>query len=134
MVAIMKMKFFAFLAAAALVATGCVKTVNDSHHFATTWSEDTITARYARTTDQVYQVAITVIQSNGVLTREYITPGTNVVRSLEAKVNQKNVWVRVTTVDSRTTQVDVQARSTWGVSDVGLASEIDKQIALQLAR
>jgi hypothetical protein len=133
----MKMKFFAALAGAALVATGCVKTVNDSHSFATTWSQDTISARYNRTMDQVYQASVYVVSQNGVLTREYITPGTNatsVVRSLEAKVNQKNVWIRVLAVDSRTTQVDVQARSDWGVSDVALSSEMDKEIALQLAR
>jgi hypothetical protein len=133
----MKMKFFAALAGATLVATGCVKTVNDSHSFATTWSQDTISARYNRTMDQVYQASVYVVSQNGVLTREYITPGTNatsVVRSLEAKVNQKNVWIRVLAVDSRTTQVDVQARSDWGVSDVALSSEMDKEIALQLAR
>jgi hypothetical protein len=133
----MKMKFFAALAGAALVATGCVKTVNDSHSFATTWSQDTISARYNRTMDQVYQASVYVVSQNGVLTREYITPGTNatsVVRSLEAQVHQKNVWIRVLAVDSRTTQVDVQARSDWGVSDVALSSEMDKEIALQLAR
>ena len=130
----MKLKFFAVIALATVAITGCVKTVNDEHSFASTWSQDTITARYNRTMDQVYGAAVSVVQNNGVLSREYITPGTNIVRSLEAKVNQKNVWIRVSVVDARTTQVDVQARSTWGASDVGLASELDKEIALQLAR
>jgi len=129
----MKMKFLAVLAGAALVATGCVKTVNDSHAFATTWSQDTITARYPRTMDQVYQAATQVVANDGVLTREFITPGTNVVRSLTGKVNQKDIWIKVVSVDARTTQVEVQARSSWGVSDVSLASELDKEIALQLA-
>jgi len=129
----MKMKFLAALAGAALVATGCVKTVNDSHAFATTWSQDTITARYPRTMDQVYQAATQVVANDGVLTREFITPGTNVVRSLTGKVNQKDIWIKVVSVDARTTQVEVQARSSWGVSDVSLASELDKEIALQLA-
>ena len=129
----MKMKFLAVLAGAALVATGCVKTVNDSHAFATTWSQDTITARYPRTMDQVYQATTQVVANDGVLTREFITPGTNVVRSLTGKVNQKDIWIKVVSVDARTTQVEVQARSSWGVSDVSLASELDKEIALQLA-
>jgi hypothetical protein len=130
----MKKILFAVLAGVAIIATGCVRTVNDSHSFATTWSQDTITARYNRTMDQVYQAAVRVVVNNGVLTREYITPGTNVVRSLEGKVNQKTVWIRVQAVDARTTQVDVQSRSSWGVSDVSLSSELDKEIALQLAR
>lgn len=130
----MKMTIFAVLAGAALLATGCVKTVSDTHSFASTWSQDTITSRYNRTMEQVYHAAVQVIVNNGVLTREYITPGTNVVRSLAGKVNQKNVWISVSSVDPRTTQVEVQARSSWGVSDVSLASELDKEVALQLAR
>lgn len=131
----MKMKLFAVLAGVALVATGCVKTVSDTHTFATTWSQDTITGRYNRTVDQVYQASVTVVQNNGVLTTEYIPhENTNAVRSLEGKVNQKNVWIRVSSVDPSITQVQVQARSDWGVSDVQLAAELEKEIALQLAR
>lgn len=130
----MNKAIFAVLAGVALISTGCVKTVSDTHSFASTWSQDTITARYPRTMDQVYRAAVQVVVNNGVLTREYITPGTNVIRSLEGKVNQKNVWIRVTAVDPTTSQVDVQARSSWGVSDVSLASELDKEIALQLTR
>ena len=131
----MKLKFLAVIAFAAVAVTGCVKTVNDDHSFATTWSQDTISARYNRTLDQVYAAAVTVVQNNGVLLQEYIPHDiTNATRALTAKVNQRNVWIRVETVDPRTTQVDVQARSSWGVSDVALSSELDKQIALQLAR
>jgi hypothetical protein len=131
----MKMKFFAVLAGTALVATGCVKTVSDTHTFATTWSKDSVAGRYQRTLDQVYQASVTVIQNNGVLLTEYIPhDNTNATRSLEGKVNQKDVWIRVAAVDPRITQVDVQARSTWGVSDVELAHELEKEVALQLAR
>lgn len=130
----MKLTIFAVLASAALLATGCVKTVSDTHSLASTWSQDTISARYPRTMDQVYHAAVQVVVNNGVLTREYITPGTNVIRSLTGKVNEKNVWIRVQAVDARTSQVDVQARSSWGVSDVSLASELNTEIALQLSR
>jgi hypothetical protein len=49
-------------------------------------------------------------------------------------VNQKNVWMRVATVDPKITAVTVQSRSKMGVSDVDLAHELEKEIALQLAR
>ncbi|MEI7534867.1 MAG: DUF3568 family protein [Verrucomicrobiae bacterium] len=131
----MKIKFFAVLAGAALVATGCVKTVNDSHTFATTWSKDSVAGRYQRTVEQVYAASVAVIQSNGVLITEYIPhDSTNATRSLEGKVNQRNVWIRVEAVDPRTTQVDVQARGSWGGSDLALVHELEKEIALQLAR
>jgi hypothetical protein len=132
----MKMKFFAVLALAAIAATGCVSTVNDQHTFASTWSKDTVAGRYQRSVEQVYQAAVAVVQNNGVLITEYIPhDNTNAVRSLEGKVNQRNVWIRVEAVDARpTTQVTVQARGTWGNSDLDLVHELEKEIALQLAR
>jgi Protein of unknown function (DUF3568) len=131
----MKIKFFAVLALTAAAITGCVRTVSDTHTFASTWSKDTITGRYNRTLDQVYQASVVVIQNNGVLIQEYIPhDNTNATRSLEGKVNQSTVWVSVQTVDPRTTQVEVQARGSWGGSDVDLAHELEKEIALQLAR
>lgn len=129
------MKFLAILAGAALVATGCVKTVSDSHSMAVTWSTDQITQRYQRSIEQVYQAAVTVVQNNGVVLSEYIPHDTtNSVRALTGKVNQRNVWVRVEGVDSSITQLTVQSRSNWGVSDVALSSQLVTEIALQLSR
>ena len=128
----MKINFLALLAGIAVIAAGCVNTVTDQHAFASTWGQDTITARYPRTQEQVYHAATFVVAQDGVLKREYITPGTNVVRSLQAKVSQRDVWIRVTEVNPQTAQVEIQARDDWGGSDVSLASQLDKEIALQL--
>ena len=131
----MKKTLLALVAGATVITAGCVSTVSDTSALATTWSQDSVSGRYARTVDQVYQASITVIQQNGVLLTEYIPHDTtNTVRSLYGRVNDKKVWVRVTAVDPKTTQVDVQARSKWGVSDVDLVHELEKEIALQLAR
>ena len=131
----MKKIIFGSLAAIALVTAGCVSTVSDTHSPALTWSTDKITARYERSLDQVYQAAVTVVNNNGVVLTEYIPHDTtNSVRALSGKVNQRNVWVRVEAVDPKITQLTVQARSTWGVSDVALSSELVTEIALQLAR
>jgi hypothetical protein len=51
---------------------------------------------------------------------------------LYGKVNQKNVWMRVAAVDPKITAVTVQSRSKMGGSDVDLAHELEKEIALQL--
>ena len=44
----------------------------------------------------------------------------------------RTVWVKVEPVDAGTTRVIVQARTKGGGSDLDLASDIDKQIALRL--
>ncbi len=133
---IMKKTIFAVCVGAAVIITaGCVSTVSDTHTFATTWNTDSVSGRYARTPEQVYDASKQVIQHNGVLLTEYIPHDTtNDVRSLEGRVNNSKVWVRVQAVDPKTTQVDVQARSSWGTTDVDLVHELEKEIALQLAR
>jgi hypothetical protein len=131
----MKIKFFAVLLGAAVIATGCIETVSGTHTTAMTWSKDQIEGRYQRSVDQVYQAAVTVIQSDGVLTTEYIPhDNTNTVRSLQGKVNQYNVWIRVEGVDPKVTAATVQARSKMGVSNVDLAAQLQTEIALQLSR
>ncbi len=130
----MKKSLFAVLAGVALITTGCVKTVSDTNTFATTWGKDSVAGRYQRSLDQVYQASVAVIQHNGVVTKEYIPHGTNEVRSLAGRVNDRDVWVRVEVVDPKVTQVEVQARTKWGTRDLDLVHEIEKQIALQLAR
>jgi hypothetical protein len=84
--------------------------------------------------DQVYQASVAVINQNGVIVTEYIPHDTtNSVRSLLGKVNQGKVWIRVEAVDPKITQVTVQARTQYGVSDLDVAHELEKEIALQLA-
>lgn len=131
----MKKIIFAALVGIVIVATGCVKTVSGTHSPALTWSKDKVEGRYQRSVDQVYQASVAVIQHNGVIITEYIPHDTtNTVRSLQGKVNDRNVWVSVAAVDPTITQVTVQARSSMGISDIALTHELEKEIALQLAR
>jgi len=131
----MKMKIFAVFAGIALVATGCISTVSGTHTAAVPFTKDTIDGRYQRTVDQVYQASVQVIQNNGVLITEYIPHDTtNTVRSLKGKVNQCDVWISVQAVDPQISSVAVEARSKMGISNVDLAAELEKEIALQLAR
>ena len=131
----MKTKIFAALLGLAVIATGCISTVSGTHTAALTWSKDQIDGRYQRSVDQVYQAAVTVIQNDGVLITEFIPhDNTNTVRSLQGKVNQRNVWIRVEGVDPKITAATVEVRSKAGVSDVDLASQLQTEIALQLSR
>lgn len=131
----MKKIFFSVIAGVAVFATGCVHTVSDTHAFAMTYGKDSFSGRYQRPLDQVYQASVAVMQANGVLVTEYVPhDSTNAVRSLQGRVNDRKVWIRVEQVDPKISQVDVEARTKWGLTDLDLVHEIEKEISLQLAR
>lgn len=117
-----------------VLATGCVSTVNDTHTAAVPFVKDKFESRYERPVDQVYAAALEVLKYNGAIGRESIlNPGPNQVRTIEAKVNGRSVWVRVQAVDAKVTSVVVQVRTKGGGSDLDLTQELQKQIAIKLA-
>ena len=131
----MKTKFFAAFVGIAIITAGCVKTVSDTHTATVSFGKDSVEGRYPRSLDQVYQAAVTVVNNNGAVVTEFIPHDTtNSVRSLQGKVDQCNVWMRVEAVEPRITSVIVETRTKWGNKDIDLAHELEKEIALQLAR
>lgn len=114
---------------------GCVKTVSDTRTPAISFAKDRVEGRYERTIDQVYRAAFAVMNADGVIVTEYIPHDTsNGARSLQGKVNQCNVWMRVSSEeDPKITSIVVEARTKWGNSDIELAHELEKEIALQLS-
>ena len=127
----MKMKIFALLAALSLPLffTGCVKTADGHVKAGVPLSKDKIVSRYQRTVPQLMAASRVVLARLG-----QIEADNTVGNSLHARVNNRNVWVSVAEVpdDPQVTEVVVQARTKMG-GDVDLASEISKQIAIQLA-
>jgi len=84
--------------------------------------------------EQVYTAAKDVMNANGVLLTEYVPHNyTNEVRSLEGRVSNHKVWIRVAEIDPKVTQVDVEARTKMGRVDIDLVHELEKDIALKLA-
>ncbi|HEY3762422.1 MAG TPA: DUF3568 family protein [Verrucomicrobiae bacterium] len=133
----MKIKFLAGLAGIGIVilTAGCVGTVSGTHSAAVSWGQDYVAGRYDRSVDQVYQASVQVVQTDGTLITEYVPHDTtNDVRALYGKVNNQNVWIRVEGIAPQITQVTVQSRSKWGTKDLDLVHELEKEIALQLAR
>jgi hypothetical protein len=135
MVAAMKKKFFAALAGAAIAVTGCIQTVSDTSTFAVSpVARDSVSGRYQRDLNTVYQASKTVLERNGVLLTEYIPHDyTNETRSLQGRVNDRKVWIRVQAIDPKVSQVDVQARTKGGRVDLDLVHELEKEVALELA-
>lgn len=122
----MNIKFISLLVlSVCLVLTpGCINTPDG--HVAGVPTKDTITSRYARPAPQLVVATRTVLNRNG-----KILVDNSVNNSFEAKVNQHRVWVKVTDVDGRITEVAVQARGPMG-GDVDTAAEISKQIGMML--
>ena len=130
----MKMKILLVLGGvvASLPFIGCVDTVTDKK---TTWvpAKDIIEGRYERSVDQVHAAALEVIKFDGTLVNESIIHSeTNLVKTVEGRINQRNVWVRVEQVDPKVTSVKVQTRTPAGGTDIDLAHQVEKEIALKL--
>ena len=131
--ATMKKIFFAAVAGAAIIGAGCVSTVSNTKTATLWFNKDEVQGRYQRPVDQVYRAAVKVITDNGVMITEYIPHDvTNTVLSLQGRVNQRNVWIRVTAdPQPGISDVTVQARSKV-TGDADLAHELEKEIALKL--
>src|SRR6266404_2224972 len=131
-IATMKTKIFAVLFGAILAGAGCVNTVNERTSPGLPFVKDRVEGRYERTVDQVFNASKQVLSTNGVLVREgTLFNQTNAVKTVEGKVNQRNVWIRIEGVEPKVTAVIVQTRTPGGGADLDLAHEIEKQIALK---
>jgi hypothetical protein len=129
----MKLTIFAGLLGALLVA-GCVSTVSDNKTAAVPLVKDKVSGHYQRSVDQVFQAAKEVISFNGTIARESTIFGqANTVKTVQGKVNQRSVWVRVEGVEPNLTAVTVQVRTSGGGADQALGHELEKQIAVKLA-
>ena len=115
-----------------LLGAGCVRTVNERTTAGMPFIKDRIEGRYERSVDQVFQAGKDVIKDNGVLVREGTLYSTNEVKYLEGKVNQRSVWMRVEALDPKITSIVVQTRTQGGGSDIDLAHELEKEVALKL--
>ncbi len=124
----MKIKFLSFIAlpACLVLLPGCIGT-QDGHSVAgVPFTKDRIISRYARPVPELTAATRTVLNRNG-----KILVDNAVNNSFEAKINQHSVWVKVTDIDGRITEVTVQARGKMA-GDVDTAAEISKQIGMML--
>lgn len=132
---LMKTSFLLILLGAAVLAAGCVTTVDGRRMAAVPFMKDRISGQYKRPLDEVFDAAKAVIQFNGTLLNvSTLYNETNTVKAVEGRVKQCNVWVRVEQVDPVVTGVTVEARTDGGVANIDLAAEMEKQIALKLVQ
>jgi hypothetical protein len=133
----MKTKLYFLLALAVLTAAvvGCVNTVSGRKTAAVPWMRDRIEGHYDRSVDQVYTAACAVMRDNGAInfTGE-MNSATNLVKFIEGKVRQCNVWIRTEQIEPAESSVIVQVRTAKGGTDLLLAHQLEKEIALKLVR
>jgi hypothetical protein len=124
----MKIKFLSFLALSTclVLLPGCIGTQDGRSVFGMPLTKDRFTSRYTRPVAQVAAAARTVLNRNGKLLVD-----NSINNSFEAKVNEHTVWVKVSDIDGRISEVVVQARGKMA-GDADLASEISKQIGMML--
>jgi hypothetical protein len=124
----MKIKFLSSLVCSAALVwfSGCVGTQDGHSTGGDPFSKDSIVSRYEKPVQPLANATRVVLNRNGKMLVD-----NSVNNTFEARINQRNVWVRVADVDGKVCQVTVQARGSMG-GDVDLAAELSKQIALQL--
>ncbi len=110
-----------------------MSTVSDRTTAGVPFIKDRVEGRYERPLERVFAASKDVIKKNGVLVNEStLYNETNTVKTVEGKVNQRTVWVRVEAIDPKVTAVVVQTRTSGGGTDLDLAHELEKEIALAL--
>jgi hypothetical protein len=108
--------------------TGCYSTPDGRMKAGVPFGKDTFESRYQRPVPQIFSASRQVLELNGTLISE-----NTISHTLEAKIDNRTVVVKVDEVEQGVSRVMVLARKKAGVADPDLASEIDKQIALKLA-
>jgi len=122
--------------AALVVSTGCVNTVSGRKTAAVPLVRDSVEGRYERSVAQVYEAAKEVIRFNGQLVNEvtrYADDGVSVM-ALEGMVQDRKVYMGVKQEDQQVSSITVQVRTSGGGTDLSLAHELEKQVALKLVR
>lgn len=125
----MKIKWLAclLLCAFAPFFSGCRPDLAGRNNFAVPFLQDTIDSRYPRSMDKVLTAARETLSFNGTITSD-----DSVTRTLQAQVNNNRVYVKVEELEPQVTRVLVQVFTRGGGTDIQLAAEMDKQIALRL--
>ena len=131
----MKMKLLACVLGAVILVTGCVGTASGGKTAGVPFIKDKFLALYKVPADKAYQAAKEVMKEDGVLTNEGVNyAGAVEVRFVQGKINESKVWISVSNAEKDLTQVTVQVRRGGGGSDLVLAHQLDKEIAIKMAR
>jgi hypothetical protein len=130
-ISLMNKKLLAFISLASLAGamTGCVNTVSGTRTAGDPFRKDSISGNYMRSAEQVFNDALEILKTEGKPTSENLLN-----HSLQAIVNQRNVYVKVDELDAAKplTRITVEVRTKGGGVDLDLAAQLEKEVALKL--
>jgi len=129
-IAAMRKNVFVLLGISTLLilAAGCVRTVDNRREYGNPMVKDKVIRVYERPVLQCWTAAKEVLAANGTIINEDVMQST-----VSARIDTRTVRVKTESVDPRMTRITTQVRTKMGNSDLDLAGEVDKQIALRLA-
>lgn len=114
--------------AAVVSLTGCISTADGYTKAAVPFLKDKLVSRYEFPLQRVFDAARQSLKdSNCVIHTENV-----VNHSFKAKCNERWVYVSVEEQKPTVVTVTTQVRNRWGGTDLDLAAEIDKGVALNL--
>ena len=111
------------------LTNGCNNVPGKGSRFGVPFIKNSFVSRYERSPDQVREAALKVLATQGQLTMN-----DTVNSQIAARVDNRDVVIHVQAIEAGITEVKTWVRNKWGGTDLNLAREIDKQIALQLPR
>jgi hypothetical protein len=132
----MKITILLGLLVATMLSVGCVQTESGRRTAAVPLLKDKVVGRYERPVAQVYEAAKEVLKFNGQIVNEitqHNDSGVSVL-ALEGRVQERKVFIGVKEEDPTVTSITVQVRTSAGGTDLDLAHELEKQVALKLVR
>ncbi|HON07271.1 MAG TPA: hypothetical protein PLW02_04125, partial [Verrucomicrobiota bacterium] len=119
----------ALIGAFAILFTGCYKTVDGRVKAGVPFKKDRIEGRYERPITQIFDASKVVLSRLGKIVSE-----DTISKTLVGKIDTRTVWIRVEEVDAKVSKITVQVRTKGGGSDIDLAAQVEKEVALQLAQ
>jgi hypothetical protein len=125
----LKMSFVLAMVSVVIVVSGCVATVDGHTRAAIPFRKDKIMASYEIAAEKVYPAVKSVLMADGVMQSE-----NTINLSYIAKINTRTVYVKVDKIQDNLCHVTVQVRTKVGGSDIDLAADVDKKIALALTQ
>ncbi len=127
----MKLKIYtiALISVIAVLFSGCYKTVDGHVKAGVPFKKDKIEGRYERPVPQIFDASKVVLTRFGKIVAE-----DTISKTLIGKVDTRTVWIRVEEADAKVSKITVQVRTKGGASDIDLAAQIEKEVALQLAQ
>jgi hypothetical protein len=130
----MKKGFLALWAGAVIVTlAGCVNTVTEQKTGGMPAFRDRVEGRYERPLNTVFEAAKRALNSYGNVAAEgQLHTSSNQVRTIEGFVNRNAIYMRIEAIDPKVTAVIVQVRTKWGSTDLQVAHELEKRVALEL--